>query len=71
MTMCSERVDEKLKEWLKSYIKHGGERGDRLPRLLQSRAWEMAIGDRPEAETRLLVLMGVRRKEEEGEYRIL
>ncbi|KAG9232157.1 hypothetical protein BJ875DRAFT_486364 [Amylocarpus encephaloides] len=78
LVLCSEKVEEKLKEWLKGYLKGEGGKdggkgkvGERVVGLLGSRAWADTMGGRPEVETRLLVLLGLRGKEEEGEYRII
>ncbi|KAF4634544.1 hypothetical protein G7Y89_g3567 [Cudoniella acicularis] len=65
--LCSDKVAEGLKEWLK---KHLGDR-EREWKLMGSRSWTGLVFDHPEVEARLQVLLGIRRKEEEGDYRIL
>lgn len=65
--LCSDKVAEGLREWLKKYLSDR----EREERLVRSRTWAGLCFDHPEVEARLQVLLGLRRKEEEGEWRII
>ena len=71
---CSEKVEDKLKEWLKAHLKGTGDKKLGLGRqdlLGNSKAWNELMDKKPEVGTRLLVLLDIRVKDDEGEFRIL
>ncbi|EPE33014.1 hypothetical protein GLAREA_06026 [Glarea lozoyensis ATCC 20868] len=71
---CSEKVEEKLKEWLKTHMKGAGNEalGRRRQALLGGcKKWVELMDKKPEVGTRLEVLLDLRVKDDEGGYRIL
>lgn len=65
--MMSDGVSDGLKEWLKKYLTPA----QRLERLFYNEAYAELMLDHPEVETKLEILLGVRRKEEEGKYKAM
>jgi hypothetical protein len=74
MVLMSEKVDGGLKEWLKKHLKGGGkeELGRRRQNALGGcKDWEKMMDKKPEVGMRLMVLLDLRSKDDDGEYRIV
>ncbi|RDL39449.1 uncharacterized protein BP5553_03789 [Venustampulla echinocandica] len=65
--MMSDGVGDGLKEWLKKYLTPG----QRLERLFYHESYAELMLDHPEVETKLEILLGVRRKEDDGKYKAM
>lgn len=68
LILCSDKVDDKLKDWLKKYM---CKVPDRIVELDRSQKWMELNEELPEVRARLLELMGLKPPVDDETYRIL
>jgi hypothetical protein len=66
--LCSDRVDDKLKDWLKEYMTKVPERQVYLG---DSQEWQEMRVEMPEVEARLRELLGLKQPVDEKDHRIM